>query len=160
MKYNWFILFHFSLSLFYHTWQGPADGINETASKSITKLVLPRQPVPVQGIRGRVSLVNQEALDKLGLEFQLLHDRYLAIPPSKRGAFRLSIGPGALRDESFQITVDFKDLRDFMTFNDIDVSIIQVWTMWVFIIINGSTIFTINSFISFWHWLFLGIPRN
>ena len=85
--------------------------------------------MPVQGIQGRVPLVNQEALDELGLEFQLLHDRYRAMPPSERGAFRLSIGPGALRDESFQITVDFKDLRDFMTFNDIDVSIIQVWTM-------------------------------
>ena len=91
--------------------------------------MLPRHPVHVEGIRGRVPLVNQEALDKLGLEFQLLHDIYLAMPLSKRGTFLLSIGLGALWDESFQIKVDFKDLCDFMTFNDIDVSIIQVWTV-------------------------------
>ena len=87
-------------------------------------------------IGSREPLVTQTELEELGIEFQMLHDRYLAVPMDEGVGFFCSVEPGVLRPEGLQMSVGFQDIKDLMTFRGLDVSILQVWTLGVFRILK------------------------
>ena len=75
-------------------------------------------------IGSRELLVTQVALEELGIEFQMLHDRYLVMPMDGGAGFFCPIEHVVLRPEGFQMSVGFQDIKDLMTYGGLDVSIL------------------------------------
>ncbi|KAF3327762.1 hypothetical protein FCM35_KLT06368 [Carex littledalei] len=73
-------------------------------------------------------------------EFKKVHDRYLRTRLSAEGSFVCPVLPGLIRNEAFEISVEFTDLSNLMTWQCLDVSIIQIYSLdhWVLLVIISS----------------------
>ncbi|KAF3339020.1 hypothetical protein FCM35_KLT16491 [Carex littledalei] len=84
------------------------------------------QHVEVGEVEVREPLVSEEELEQLWEDFKKIHKRYLWTLLSTGGSFVVTVQPGLIRNEAFNLAVGFTDLRDLMTWQQLDVSIIQV----------------------------------
>ena len=77
---------------------------------------------------GRPLLVKEHVLRQLPSELQQFDEAYLQAPRDVT-CFQIEMPAGSLHDFEYSFMMSWDDALDFLTFDELDVSIIQVWTM-------------------------------
>ena len=73
-------------------------------------------------------LVDEDELQLMSPELQRLHNAYLQ-SPCEANSFTVEMPAGWFHDFDTYITTSWDDIKDVLTLDELDVSIIQVWTM-------------------------------
>ncbi|XP_078149986.1 uncharacterized protein LOC144545271 [Carex rostrata] len=78
----------------------------------------------------RKMLISKKSLANVGPEFRVIHERVMSEPPNKN-EFLLKIKEGVLQPQSTLINLAFDDLKDLAKQDKLDVSIIQIWIIFL-----------------------------
>ena len=76
----------------------------------------------------RPPLVPEHILQQLPSQLQHFHDAYLHAPQDV-DCFQIVMPAGLLHNYQYNFIMSWDDVTDFLTLDELDISIIQVWTM-------------------------------
>ena len=76
----------------------------------------------------RPPLVEEHVLRQLPSKLQQFHEAYLQAPRDI-DCFQIVMSVGLLHDFEYSFMMSWDDVTDFLTLDELDICIIQVWTM-------------------------------
>ena len=76
----------------------------------------------------RPPLVPEHVLRQLPSQLQQFHEAYLQAPWDV-DCFQIVMSAGLLHDFEYSFMMSWDDVLNFLTLDELDISIIQVWTM-------------------------------